>query len=111
MKSKDAKVITFSIFKGGTGKTTSAVNTAAALARKKRRVLLIDLDHQASATRHLGIDPEPLSPNLYDVYVRKVPITLARIETDFGFDLVPGHPLLAAIEMSLYHIVTCLKRW
>lgn len=101
MKSKDAKIITFSIFKGGTGKTTSAVNTATALAQKKQRVLLIDLDHQASATRHLGIDPEPLSPNLYDVYIRKVPITLASIETDFGFDLVPGHPLLAAIEMSL----------
>jgi chromosome partitioning protein len=101
MKNRNAKVITFSIFKGGTGKTTTAVNTAAALTKENHKVLLIDLDHQASATRHLGIDPEPLSPNLYDVFVRKVPITLARIKTDFGFDLVPGHPLLAAIEMSL----------
>ncbi len=83
MKSKDAKVITFSIFKGGTGKTTSAVNTAVALAKKKQRVLLVDLDHQASATRHLGIDPEPLSPNLYDVYVQKVPITLSGKEYSF----------------------------
>ena len=101
MKNTEAKVITFSIFKGGTGKTTSAVNTAVALAKKKQRVLLVDLDHQASATRHLGIDPEPLSPNLYDVYVQKVPITLVIKETGFGFDLVPGHPLLAAVEMSL----------
>lgn len=98
---KDARVISFSIFKGGTGKTTSAVNAATALAQRKQRVLLVDLDHQASATRHLGIDPEPLNPNLYDVYVRKVPISLLRKETDFGFDLVPGHPLLAAVEMAL----------
>jgi len=76
MKNTDAKVITFSIVKGGTGKTTSVMNTSVALAKKKQQVLLEDLDHQVSATRHLGIDPEPLSPNLYDVYVQKVPITL-----------------------------------
>ena len=95
---REAKVISFSIFKGGTGKTTSAVNAAAGLAQKKQRVLLVDLDQQASATRHLGFDPEPLSPNLYDVFVRKVPISLVRIKTDFGFDLVPGHSLMAAVE-------------
>lgn len=98
---KDAKVVSFSIFKGGTGKTTSAVNAAAGLARANRRVLLVDLDQQASATRHLGIDPEPISPTLYDVYVRKVPISLVRKETDYGFDLIPGHPLLAAVEEAL----------
>jgi chromosome partitioning protein len=51
------KVITFSIFKGGTGKTTTSVNTASALALKGKRVLLIDLDQQASATRYLDLDP------------------------------------------------------
>jgi cellulose biosynthesis protein BcsQ len=43
------KVVSFSIFKGGTGKTTSAVNTAAALVKKGKKVLLVDLDQQASA--------------------------------------------------------------
>ena len=98
---KEAKIISFSIFKGGTGKTTSAVNVATALALKGKKVLLVDLDQQASATRHLGIDPEPLSPNLYDVFVRKVPISLVRIPLDFGFDLVAGHSLLAAVEEAL----------
>lgn len=50
------KVITFSIFKGGTAKTTSTVNTAAALAAKGKKVLVIDLDQQASATRYLDHD-------------------------------------------------------
>jgi chromosome partitioning protein len=62
------KVITFSIFKGGTGKTTSSVNTAAALAKKGKKVLLVDLDQQASATRYLDLDPEQ-SPNLYEVFM------------------------------------------
>jgi cellulose biosynthesis protein BcsQ len=52
------KVITFSIFKGGTGKTTSAVNTAAALVKKGKRVLLADLDQSAQSTKHLGLDPQ-----------------------------------------------------
>lgn len=98
---KDAKIISFSIFKGGTGKTTSAVNAAAALAQMGHKVLLVDLDQQASATRHLGIDPEPITPNLYDIFVRRSPISLARRKTEFGFDLVPGHSLLAAVEEAL----------
>jgi len=52
------KVITFSIFKGGTAKTTSTVNTAAALAKKGKKVLVVDLDQQASATRYLDLDPD-----------------------------------------------------
>jgi chromosome partitioning protein len=98
---RNAKVISFSIFKGGTGKTTSAVNAAASLTRAGYKVLLVDLDHQASATRHLGIDPEPLTPTLYDVYVRNIPIGLVIKSTEFGFGLVPGHPLLAAVEDAL----------
>ena len=61
------KVVTFSIFKGGTGKTTSTVSTAAALAKKGMKVLIVDLDQQASATRYLDLDPEA-SPNLYEVF-------------------------------------------
>jgi len=47
------KVVSFSIFKGGTGKTTSTVSTAAALVKKGKKVLIVDLDQQASATRYL----------------------------------------------------------
>lgn len=95
------QIITVSIFKGGTGKTTSAVNLSASLAQLGRRVLLVDLDQQASATKHLGIDPERINPNLFHVFLRQVPASLAVQRTEFGFDIIPGNGLLAAIEESL----------
>jgi chromosome partitioning protein len=94
------KVISFSIFKGGTGKTTSTVNTAAALAKKGKRVLLVDLDQQASATRYLDLDPEH-SPNLYDVFMGTKPAQLAIRLTKFNIDVLSSHILLAAIEEAL----------
>lgn len=96
-----AKVIAFSIFKGGTGKTTSAVNTAAALAELGKRVLLVDLDQQASSTRYVGIDPEQVNPTLYHVFLKQVPVSVVLRHTPFGFDLLPSSSLMAAIEESL----------
>lgn len=95
------KALSFSIFKGGTGKTTSAVNMAAALTQLGQRVLLVDLDQQASATRHLDVDPETQNPNLYHIFMEQSPTHLAIHETPFGFDLIPGHSLLAAVEEAL----------
>ena len=94
------KVVSFSIFKGGTGKTTSAVNTAAALVHKGKRVLLVDLDQQASATRYLDLDPEQ-SPNLYEVFMGVKPAALAIRKTKVGIDVLASHVLLAAIEEAL----------
>ena len=94
------KVISFSIFKGGTGKTTSSVNTAAALAKKGRKVLLIDLDQQASATRYLNLEAEQ-SPNLYEVFMDIKPAALAIRPTASGVDVLSSHPLMAAIEEAL----------
>jgi len=94
------KTVTFSIFKGGTGKTTSVVSTAAALAQRGQRVLLVDLDQQASATRYLDLDPEQ-SPNLYEVFMGVKPPALAIRTTRFGVDALTSHLLLAAIEEAL----------
>src|SRR6266705_3719760 len=94
------KVVSFSIFKGGTGKTTTSVNTAAALVKKGKRVLLVDLDQQASATRYLDLDPEK-SPNLYDVFTGVKPASLAIRKTRFNIDVLTSHILLAAIEEAL----------
>src|ERR671928_1355541 len=94
------KVITFSIFKGGTAKTTLTVNTAAALVQKGKKVLIIDLDQQASATRYLDLDPEQ-SPNLYEVFTGVKPAQLAFRKTSANIDVLASHVLMAAIEEAL----------
>src|SRR5436190_11625587 len=94
------RVVSFNIFKGGTGKTTSTVNTAAALARKGKKVLLVDLDQQASATRYLDLDPEA-SPNLYDVFMGTKSAALAIRRSRLNIDVLASHVLLAAIEEAL----------
>jgi chromosome partitioning protein len=94
------KVVTFSIFKGGTAKTTSTVNTAAALVKKGNKVLVIDLDQQASATRYLDLDPD-VSPNLYEVFMGIQQAPLAVRKTKHGIDVLSSHVLMAAIEEAL----------
>jgi chromosome partitioning protein len=94
------KVVSFSIFKGGTGKTTSTVSTAAALVKKGKRVLLVDLDQQASATRYLDLDTES-KPNLYDVFNGYSSAQAAIKKTKFNIDVLPSHLSLAAIEEAL----------
>src|ERR671933_2347062 len=94
------KVGTFSIFRGGTAKTTSTVNTAAALVNKGKKVLIVDLDQQASATRYLDLDPDR-SPNLYEVFTGIKPAQLAIRKTAANIDVLASHVLLAAIEQAL----------
>ncbi len=95
------KVLSISIFKGGAGKTASSVSLASALGQLGARVLLIDLDQQASATRHIGLDPETETPNLYHVFKKQVTARTAVKTLDHGFSVIPGNSLLAAIEEAL----------
>jgi len=95
------KTLATSIFKGGTGKTTTAVSLSFALAELGSKVLLVDLDQQASATRHVGLDPEEENPNLFHVFKRQVQASTAVKELAYGFSIIPGNSLLAAIEEAL----------
>jgi chromosome partitioning protein len=94
------RIVTFSIFKGGTGKTTSTVSTAAALVRRGKRVLIVDLDQQASSTRYLDLDAEA-TPSLYDVFYGTRTAQSTIRQTKFGIDVLPSHVTLAAIEEAL----------
>ena len=94
------KVIAISVFKGGTGKTTTAVSLAAALTKLGARVLLVDLDQQATATKYVGLNPEE-KPTLYEVFLKQVNIGSAIRELPFGFYAIPANSGLAAIDEAL----------
>ena len=89
--------------KGGCGKTTSAINTAAALAELGQRVLLIDLDPQAHATIGLGYDSNAFERTVYDVLTQPG-VLLSEVVVHTGFhdlDLAPCNVLLASAEIEL----------
>jgi chromosome partitioning protein len=91
--------------KGGVGKTTTTVNLAAALAGAGKRVCVMDLDPQAHASTHLGIEPDGTLPSLYDVLVSNKPLADVRRPAAENLWLLPSDINLAAAEVELAGIV------
>ena len=89
--------------KGGCGKTTTAVNLAAALAQQGFRTLLVDMDPQGHATLAMGVTPENCERTIYNVIVNpNVPILQALCATRIlSLDLVPSNVLLSGAELHL----------
>jgi len=100
-----AYVIAVSNEKGGTGKSTTALNVAAALAEQGHRTLLVDLDPSFGLTRMLGALPEHFECTLLDVLREESPqpVTAAvqQVKDHPDLFLVPGHTQLAIIEARL----------
>jgi len=91
--------------KGGVGKTTTAVNVSAALAATGQRVCLIDLDPQAHASLHFGVEPKPGLPTVYDVLAGKAQLADVRRQIGENLWLVPSSLDLAGAEIELASVV------
>jgi len=95
---KKAKIIAFVHYKGGTGKTTSALNIAGWLKKMKQKVLVVDMDPQGNATAGLGIDIKTIDISMYHVLFEQKDMNQIILETNSGVFLAPSSlDLLSAV--------------
>ena len=95
------KIIAFANQKGGVGKTTTAINLAAALSERGKRVLLCDFDPQGNATSGFGVDPRSLETSVYDLIVSEDPDTKSGIVQTKWVDIIGANVNLAGAELDL----------
>lgn len=97
-----ARVVTICNQKGGTGKTTTAVNLAYALACLNKKILIVDTDPQGNATSGVGINKNIIEKSVYDVLLSRCPAEEAVLKEVFpGLDVIPCNINLTGAEIEL----------
>lgn len=100
--SETPRIIAIANQKGGVGKTTTAINLGAALAKSGRRVLLIDLDPQGNASTGLGITPDRRELTTYDLLLGDTTAAQATIPTNVpSLAIIPATTDLASADIDL----------
>ncbi len=104
------KVIAIANQKGGVGKTTTSVNISAILAKKGRKVILVDGDPQGNATSGLGVDKN-VENSLYDILVNEVDINETLQDTCIkNLKVCPSNVNLAGAEVELVNLMSREQR-
>lgn len=102
-----AKIIAVCNQKGGTGKTTSTVNLAAALAALNKRVLIVDMDPQGNAGSGVGINKSELKTSVYEVLTHRSEIKDVILKTKFSsLEILPCNINLTGAEIELVGVIS-----
>lgn len=100
-----SRIIAIANQKGGVGKTTTAVNVSACLAKMGKKVLLIDIDPQGNATSGLGVDKKS-ETTIYEVLINSASLSEAIIKTDYkNLDICPSSAALSGAEVELVNMM------
>ena len=106
-----AAIISFANQKGGVGKTTSAVNVAAALGKLGKQVLLVDMDPQGNATSGVGISKKAIKSSIYEVLIGETEARAAVLKTKYkNLSVLPATIALSGVEVDFVSLERREKR-
>ena len=102
-----SKIIAVCNQKGGTGKTTTTINLASALAVLDKKILIVDMDPQGNASSGVGVNKNEVKESLYDVLIHRISITQGLVKTGFNnLDIIPCNINLTGAEIELVGVLS-----